>query len=57
MKAGLQIAFYFIEGIRNEFSVQKLNGIINVGFGATLSWSTLRAAYQFKWWYLLRLAN
>jgi hypothetical protein len=31
MKAGLQIAFYFIDGIRNELRVQKLNGIINVG--------------------------
>jgi hypothetical protein len=49
MKAGLQIAFYFLDGIRNELSVQKFNCIINVGFGATLSWSTFRAAYKFKW--------
>jgi hypothetical protein len=57
MKTWFEIVFYFTDSIGNEFSAQKFNGIINVGLGATLSWSTLRAAYQFKWWYGLRLVT
>jgi hypothetical protein len=48
MKSRFQVRFYFIYGIRNEFSVQKINGIINIGLGAALGGSTIRAAYQFK---------
>jgi hypothetical protein len=42
---------YFSNGIRNKLVVQKLDCIINSGLVATLSGSTLRAAYQFKLWY------
>jgi hypothetical protein len=48
METRFEIAFYFIYGIRNEFGVQKLICTINVGLGATLSWSILSTAYQFK---------
>ncbi len=57
MKHWLEVCFYFIDSIRNEFGVQKFNGIINIGLGATLNGSTVRAVYQFKWWYGLRLAT
>jgi len=49
MKSRFQVRFYFIHCIRNEFRVQKINGIINYGLGAALGGSTFRAAYQFKW--------
>jgi hypothetical protein len=48
MKSWFEVRFYFVYGIRNEFSVQKINGIINIGLGAALDGSTVRAAYQFK---------
>jgi hypothetical protein len=48
VKSWFEVCFYFINGIGNEFGVQKINGIINVGLGATLNGSTIRAAYQFK---------
>ncbi len=48
MKSQFEVCFYFVHGIRNEFSVQKINGIINIGLGAALDGSTVRAAYQFK---------
>jgi hypothetical protein len=48
VKSWFEVRFYFIHGIRNEFGVQKINGIINVGLGATLNGNTVRAAYQFK---------
>jgi hypothetical protein len=31
MKRWLEIGFYVIDSIRNEFGVQKINGIINIG--------------------------
>jgi hypothetical protein len=41
--------FYFIHCVLLHFIVQNLDGIFNIGQGASLSWSWFRVAYQFKW--------
>jgi hypothetical protein len=39
---------YFIDSVSHHFIIQKLQSIIKVGWGATLGWSAVRVAYQFK---------
>ncbi len=55
-ETGFQSVFYFIHCVVYHFTVLKLDCILNVGWGATLGWRWVRVAYQFKWWYGLRLA-
>jgi hypothetical protein len=45
-----QSLLYFIDSVDRYFIIQKLQSILQIGWGADLGWSAVRAAYQFKWW-------